>query len=129
MGQQRMISVPKKIKIGAQVWDVIERSRTTDGMIHDDAYGYTLQKTNTIVLDKDCPISRKRQTLLHELFHAIRYSSGNSGIKPNMEDVLPSDVIITWEHYFIGMYEDALLAVLRENPALANWLLAKDTTK
>lgn len=120
------MALPKKIKIGAQVWDIIERSRVNDGMIHDDAYGYTLQKTNTIVLDKDCPISRKRQTLLHELLHAIRYSSGNSGIKPNMEDVLPHDVIITWEHYFIGMYEDTLLAVLRDNPMLVKFLLEKD---
>lgn len=120
------MALPKKIKIGAQVWDVIERTRATDGMINDDAYGYTLQKTNTIVLDKDCPISRKRQTLLHELFHAIRYSSGNSGIKPNMDDVLPGEVIVTWEHYFIGMYEDAFLAVLRENPTLVKFLLEKD---
>lgn len=120
------LQVPKKIKIGAQVWTVVERSRSDDGMINDDAYGYTLQKTNVIVLDKDCPPSRKRQTLFHELFHAIRYSSGSSGIKPNLEEVLPSEVIITWEHYFIAMYEDTMLSILRENPTLTRYLLEKD---
>ena len=118
--------VPKKVKIGAQVWDIIERSRDDDGLINDDSYGYTLQKSNVIVLDKNCPPSRKRQTLFHELFHAIRFSNGASGIKPSLEDVLPHEVLGTWEHYFIAMYEDTMLSMLRDNPKLAAYLLEKD---
>jgi hypothetical protein len=118
--------VPTKIKIGAQVWDIIERRRDDDGMINDDSYGYTLQKSNVIVLDKDCPPSRKRQTLFHELFHAIRFSNGSSGIKPNMEDIQPEEIIPIWEHYFIAMYEDTMLSVLRENPLLLNYLLSSE---
>jgi hypothetical protein len=129
MGAQRMSLLPKTIKIGAQDWALLERTSAEDGMLNDGTFGYTLQTSNLIVVDKNCPPSRKRQTVFHELFHAVRFSSGNSGIKPNLEDVLPSDVIITWEHYFIGIYEDALLAVLRDNPKLAEYLLAKDTTK
>lgn len=124
-----MSTLPKIIKIGAQDWTLLERTPAEDGMLNDGTFGYTLQTSNLIVVDKNCPPSRKRQTIFHELFHAVRYSSGNSGIKPNLEDVLPSEVIITWEHYFIGIYEDALLAVLRDNPKLADYLLAKDTTK
>lgn len=120
------LSVPTRIKIGAQDWTVIERSATDDGIISDDSYGYTLQKTNVIVLDKNCPPSRKRQTLFHELFHAIRFSNGSSGIKPNTEDILPDQVIATWEHYFIAMYEDTMLSVLRENPKLTEYLLSND---
>jgi hypothetical protein len=118
--------VPTRIKIGAQDWTIIERDRSDDGTIDDDAYGYTLQKSNTIVLDKHCPPSRKRQTLFHELFHAIRFSNGASGIKPNLEDILPHEVISTWEHYFIAMYEDTMLSVLRENPQLTNYLLSNE---
>lgn len=118
--------VPGKVKIGAQDWLIIERSRDNDGIINDDSYGYTLQKSNTIVLDKDCPPSRKRQTLFHELFHAIRFSNGASGIKPDLENVLPHEVIYTWEHYFIAMYEDTMLSVLRENPAVASYLLSNE---
>lgn len=118
--------VPSKVKIGAQDWTIIERSRDDDGLINDDSYGYTLQKSNVIVLDKSCPPSRKRQTLFHELFHAIRFSNGSSGIKPNMEDIQPDEVIITWEHYFIAMYEDTMLSVLRENPAVLDYLLSQE---
>lgn len=120
------MALPKKIKIGSQIWTVEERLKTTDGMLNDDSYGYTLQQSNLIVLDKGLPPSRKRQTLLHELLHAIRYTSGSSGIKPNLEDVLPSEVITIWEHYFIGIWEDGLLSVLRDNPALVSYLLEKE---
>ena len=118
--------VPTKIRVGAQDWTVIERDRADDGYIAEDSYGYTLHKTNVIVLDKHCPPSRKRQTLFHELFHAIRYSNGSSGIKPDMDNVQPDEVIAIWEHYFIAMYEDTMLLVLRENPALSDYLLSSE---
>jgi hypothetical protein len=118
--------VPTKIKIGAQDWTIVERSSSDDGLISEESYGYTLQKSNVIVLDRDCPPSRKRQTLFHELFHAIRFSNGASGIKPNLEDILPHEVISTWEHYFIAMYEDTMLSVLRENQELLNYLLSNE---
>lgn len=124
--KKKPLPVPSRIKIGAQDWTVIERDRADDGYIADDAYGYTLQKTNTIVIDKHCPPSRKRQTLFHELFHAIRFSNGSSGIKPNLEEVLPNEIITTWEHYFIAMYEDTMLSILRENPKLTEFLLSND---
>ena len=123
---KKALPVPSKIKIGAQDWTVIERDRADDGYIAEDAYGYTLQKTNVIVLDKHCPPSRKRQTLFHELFHAIRFSNGSSGIKPNTDDILPNEIISTWEHYFIAMYEDTMLSVLRENPKVTEYLLSND---
>lgn len=118
--------VPTRIKIGAQDWVVIERTQDDDGLLNDDSYGYTLQKSNVIVIDKDCSPSRKRQTLFHELFHAIRFSNGASGIKPNMEEVLPHEVIYTWEHYFIAMYEDTMLSVIRENPSVIDYLLSNE---
>jgi Zn-dependent peptidase ImmA (M78 family) len=118
--------VPNKIKIGAQDWTVIERSRDDDGLISEDSYGYTLQKSNTIILDKHCPPSRKRQTLFHELFHAIRFSNGSSGIKPSLEDAQSEDLISIWEHYFIAMYEDTMLSVLRENSNLTKYLLSQE---
>jgi hypothetical protein len=42
-----------------------------------------------------------------------------------MENVLPNEVIATWEHYFIAMYEDTMLSVLRDNPTLTKFLLEK----
>jgi Zn-dependent peptidase ImmA (M78 family) len=118
--------MPTRVKIGAQDWAIIERDRADDGYIADDSYGYTLQKSNVIIIDKHCPPSRKRQTLFHELFHAIRFSNGSSGIKPDMENIQPDEVIATWEHYFIAMYEDTMLLVLRENPAVSDYLLSNE---
>jgi Zn-dependent peptidase ImmA (M78 family) len=122
----RYPKLPTKIKIGAQDWIVAERSRDDDGMINDDSYGYTLQKSNFIVIDKNCPPSRKRQTLFHELFHAVRFSNGSSGIKPDMENIQSDDIIYTWEHYFIAMYEDTMLSVFRDNPSVTAYLLSEE---
>jgi Zn-dependent peptidase ImmA (M78 family) len=72
--------LPTKIKIGSQVWTVEERTKNTDGMLNDGSYGYTIQEGNIIVVDRNATPSRKRQVLFHELFHAVRFSSGSSGI-------------------------------------------------
>ena len=118
--------LPTTIKIGSQIWSVEERTKTTDGLLNDGSYGYTIQEGNIIVLDKFATASRKRQVLFHELFHAIRFSSGSSGIKPNLDDVQPNEIIDVWEHYFIAMYEDALLVLLRDNPAVSDYLLSSE---
>jgi hypothetical protein len=42
-----------------------------------------------------------------------------SSLKPRK-----SDDFETWEHYFIGVYEETLLIVLRDNPELLEYLTA-----
>jgi hypothetical protein len=121
--------IPKKIKIGAQDWTVAERSSGEDSALYEGVFGYTLETSNLIVIDKNLPPSRKRQTLFHELFHAVRFSASSANIRPNMEDVQNSEVINVWEHYFIAIYEDSFLAMLRDNPALAKFLLNKEPEK
>jgi hypothetical protein len=121
------MALPKKVKIGAQDWVIAERTQGEDGLLNDSALAYTLERGNIIVIDKDLTNSRKRQVLLHELLHAIYCSATKSGIKPDMEDAKPESHIDIWEHYFIGIYENHLLAVLRDNPTLAKFLLEKDS--
>lgn len=121
-----MATLPKKVKIGAQDWSIIERTPNEDGMLNDDAYAYTLERSNLIVLHKELPATRKRQVLLHELMHAIYSSETHSNIKPDMEDAKPDEVINVWEHWFIGIYENKLLGLMRENPKLMEYLLAND---
>jgi Zn-dependent peptidase ImmA (M78 family) len=118
--------LPTRIKIGSQVWTVEERTKNTDGLLNGGTYGYTIQEGNIIVVDKAATPSRKRQVLFHELFHAVRFSSGSSGIKPNVEDVQPNEIIDVWEHYFIAMYEDAFLTIIRDNPDVINYLLSNE---
>lgn len=111
------MQMPKRVQIGTQVWQIIERSRTQDGMLYEDNFGYTLSKENVIVIDSQIASSRKRQTLMHELLHAIRFSL-TSPVHPNKSAELD-----TWEHYFIAAYEEGLLLLLRNNPEVLMYLL------
>jgi Mlc titration factor MtfA (ptsG expression regulator) len=107
---------PMIIKVGSQRYTVEERSKTDDGMLNDGSYGYTLDNGNLIVIDKDVAKGKKQITLLHEVLHAIRLN--NDGLpKPRKKDDFEA-----WEHYFIGLYENNLLAVMKDNPHLVKWL-------
>jgi hypothetical protein len=104
------------ITIGAQNYLVEERSIKDDGMLNDGNHGYTVESGNLIVIDKDMPKDKKQVTLLHEILHAIRFV--NDGMpKPKAKDDFEE-----WEHYFIALYEDNLLAVLKNNPEVKDWL-------
>jgi hypothetical protein len=111
------MELPKRVIVGTQVWTVVERNRTADGMLSEPNFGYTLPQENIIVIDKFATNSRKKQTLMHEILHAIRYTFGSPTI-PGKKDELE-----VWEHYFIGMYEEGVLLVLRNNPQVLAYLL------
>lgn len=112
--------MPSKVKIGTQNWTVEERDRKIDYALNEDAYGYTLHRESLIVIDSTVVPSRKRQTLIHELMHAVRYSMGSPVVPKNEDD---PDI---WEHYFIGMYEEGLLALLRDNQGVVDYLLSDE---
>lgn len=110
--------IPNTILIGSQVWTIVEHSSKDDGMLYEDNYGYTLERKNTIVIDKEASYSRKKQVIMHELLHAIRFTffTGNKlNMKSSFEEI---------EHYFIGMYEEPLLMVLKDNPNLLTYFLS-----
>lgn len=112
--------LPKSIIIGTQVWEVTQQKRKHNSEFHEGTYGYTIDKDNTIVLDIEMPESRKRTTLIHELLHAIRFTFG--GVTTPSKSAQLAD----WEHYFIGLYEEPLVMVLRQNPELSDWLTEKE---
>jgi hypothetical protein len=109
-------ALPSKVKVGAQVFNVVSRSRKVDGMLNDDTYGYTLDKENLIVIDSDIHITKKQVTLLHEIMHACRLVFDN-GIKPSKTDEFDA-----WEHFFIGAWETSLIMVFRDNPKVLNYI-------
>jgi hypothetical protein len=111
------MSIPSSVKIGTQVFDIVLRDRKSDGMLNDATFGYTLDTENLIVIDSSLKLSKQRITLLHEILHAI-HAVFDTSVKPTKKDDF--DV---WEHYFIGVYEEALLLVLRDNPELIKYLL------
>lgn len=113
------MKAPSKIRVGSQIFKVVERPRQEDGMLNDDTYGYTLDMENLIVIDASIAPSRKRLTLFHELMHATRMVYDTS-IVPKKNDPME-----TWEHFFIGIWEESLLVLLRDNPELVAYLLSE----
>jgi hypothetical protein len=115
--------MPKQVKIGPQVFKIVERSKIDDGMLNDGSFGYTLDMANLIVVDADIHITKKQVTLLHEIMHACRMVFEGTS-KPSKSD--DADV---WEHHFIGVWESSLLLVLRENPDIVKWLVSNGGTE
>lgn len=114
------MKIPKHIKIGTQLWEVTEHKRKHNSDFQDGTYGYTIDKDNTIVLDVEMPLSIKRVTLFHELLHAIRFTFGGSYQPPK------GTTFLEWEHYWIGLYEEPVMAMLRDNPELVAFLLSDE---
>jgi hypothetical protein len=110
------IKIPSAVLIGTQLFEVSLRDPKQDGMLSDSSLGYTLGTENLIVIDETLKGSKQRTTLLHEIFHAI-YSVFDNTSKPNKKDDFE-----VWEHYFIGLYEEPLLLVFRDNPDLVEYL-------
>ena len=111
-----MTKLPSKVKIGSIVWEVSEQKRKHAA---DDHYGFTNYKDATIIIDADLPVAMKRTTLIHEIMHAILSTFGGS-FKPSK-----STEFADWEHYFIGLYEEPMIMVLRDNPELVEYLLGE----
>jgi Zn-dependent peptidase ImmA (M78 family) len=112
--------LPKSVKVGSQVWEITEQKRKHNSEFIDGTYGFTIDKDNVIVLDADMSNSVRRVTLLHEVLHAIRFTFGGSH-RPHK-----STSYEDWEHYWIGLVEEPLILVLRDNPDLVSFLLTQD---
>jgi len=108
------VKLPARVKIGSQIWEISEQKRKHS---MDNHFGVTNSKDNSIVIDADCADSMKRTTLFHELLHAIAVTFGGS-LNPNKwADFAEA------EHYWIGLYEEPVIAMLRDNPDLVAYLL------
>lgn len=111
------MQIPPKVRIGAQVFRIEERTVKQDGTLNDNAYGYTLDQGNLIVIDASIAFTKKQQTLLHEIIHAIGMVYGSGQREPG-----PKDNYETWEHHFIGIWESPMLSFIKDNPEVVSWL-------
>lgn len=110
------MATPKKVRIAGQIFTIEERDPKTDGMLNEDNYAYTLDQGNLIVLDKTMAVSKKQQTLIHEVMHVIRMVHDGTK-KPGKKDSYE-----TWEHHFIGIFEASMLSFLKDNDEVVEWL-------
>lgn len=114
--QQNKKSYPTSVKVGTEMFRVEFRDPTNDGMLNENSYGYTLDQGNLIVISSAISLSKQQVTLTHELLHAARMIFEG----PSVPD--KKSKYETWEHHFIGIFENAVLLIIRDNPGLIEWL-------
>lgn len=107
-----MAQRPKQITIGSQKWKIL----WVDAIVHDgqELLGLACGSQLELRVVKDRPTSALRETLLHEILHAICFVFGitmptEGGAHEREEQV-------------VAQLTEPLLLVLRQNPKLADWL-------
>lgn len=105
---------PNKVKIGPQTFRIEFRNPADDGMLNDGNVGYTLDSGNLIVVANNISLNKQQVTLMHEILHAMRMIFENGMPKKNAS-------YEKWEHFFIGVYENSLLMMIKDNPDLVEW--------
>lgn len=103
---------PSKIKIGNHTYSV--KYVVPDDGSGDYFYGRTHTRTTRMEINPTQAKSQARDTLLHEVLHAI------------LDDV-DSPLDDEKEESVIRAITPGLLGVLRNNPALLTFLLSKET--
>jgi Zn-dependent peptidase ImmA (M78 family) len=118
--------LPKKIKIGQRSFKIHTRREEHDPML-SVAYAYTMTQYDHIVIRSNMSVGQARTTLMHELLHAIGIVYGNpSSVVDKDDDEEDGTQECKWEHYFINMYEEPVVAMLRDNPELVAFMTAED---
>ena len=102
------MSLPKKIKVGAMRFEVRLASELAD----DGKYGATNVWGQSILLQPGQAADFERDTLLHEVLHAIVAESGLRAWFTDQDK----------EEELIRVLAPALLEVLRENKSLVGYL-------
>lgn len=100
------MKLPKLIYVGPFDFDVHQKTEM-------DMLGETFSNDGRIEVKRRQSAANKRDTLLHEVLHAIVFHSG-LGHKLSHDD----------EEHFVVTISPWILAVLRDNPALVSYLLA-----
>lgn len=95
-----------RIKIGEVVWKVNETS-------HIDDFGVTEYMAGEILLNSSQTTSQMRETLLHEVCHAIVFSYGIQLGTPEQEE------------QFINSFSPVLLSVICNNPEFLSILVGE----
>jgi hypothetical protein len=110
--------MPTTIKIGSQTYRIQLRSPKDDGGL-STALAYTLVESNLIVVSNQLPADRQRSVLIHELLHAVIYSFTRQDTPDKLE------TFDDWEHHFIGIVQEPLTMLLRDNPDLLTYITAE----
>lgn len=115
--------VPKTIRIGQRIIAVEIKPTGEKGL----AASYHFYK-DKITLSPKLTESLMRSSLLHEVMHAITFIYGNQEtyLLPQGKKEKYGDYYQRIEHHFIGLYDENLTMVLRDNPDFTAFLLGSD---
>jgi len=108
------MSTPTSVRIGPYRYTVkvdLSRIKELEKESDSDLYGITTHGHLEIVLHPDVADTVLRETLLHEVLHAVLYVTGTS-------DRLSDKA----EEHLIRSLSPALFALLRDNPDLVQYL-------
>ena len=105
-----MVKPPTRVKIGASMWTVAVVKDLSDAS--GDLYGRSSPRSVSIEMSASQDGQQMRDTLLHEVMHAI--CSNIPLFKNSQQEERVLRALAPW-----------LLAVLRENNALTNYLIEK----
>ena len=100
-------NIPSVIRIFGKEWKIEIKPE-----LKDNAYGYCNERTLTIEIQSGLPETLFKDTLLHEILHAIDWTVGSK---------------LTEEQ--VGVLASGLIGTLFDNPKLSEFLCLKDYQK
>lgn len=112
------MTTPKSVRVGPYRYTVkvdADRIKELEKESNVDLYGITTHGILEIVLQPDVADTVLRETLLHEVLHAVLF---NTGISDRMTDKA--------EEHLVRALSPALFSLLRDNPDLVQYLTGGD---
>lgn len=109
------MKIPDSIRVLA--YDIDVSTPPAIEMDHNEVEGRFLLTSQRIEVRGDRPLMLTREIVLHELLHAVIAISGTRAVM---------EMDSEYEESMIAVLSPALLCVLRDNPALMDFLLSDD---
>ena len=112
------MSTPTSVRVGPYTYTIkvdAERIKELEKESDTDLFGMTTHGHLEIVLQPDVADTVLRETMLHEVLHAVLF---NTGLSDRMTDKA--------EEHLVRALSPALFALLRENPDLVRYLTGSD---
>ena len=103
---------PSELRIGPLVWTIVF---TTEDALEEDCVGWLDAVNLRILLNKDRPPTALRETLIHEILHAIFFSYGiEVHVKGDSSER---------EEFVVNALGLPIYQVLLDNREILNWIL------
>ena len=110
--------IPESVQVGPYVYTIVSdaaRIAECEKEAHEELFGMTVHKSLEIILHPDAVDMVIRETLLHEVLHAVLY---NTGISDRMTEKT--------EEHLVRALSPALFVLLRDNKKFLGYIVGSD---